>query len=772
MTDVQQSSEATAVASSSDDSWRLSPGQFVAIVALAITLIAQVVWGGISVVRNEADSRQLLNQETDVSSLTFIQRESLTLLQRFDRWSLGEATARDVQIARANLGQRLRVVTSSNVRTADLTTDEFRQSLDELDAVIVELGEVPEESRVEFRAESLPILDEFDRHARALTANFQAVLDEQTEGSIAERQRSEGIYIGLLGLSIGLLALVSVWVFSDIIVTYRRTSEKLGLEQERLLESRERLLLMSRLEKRASQIVEAIKARHDASTVRALVKEMLGELLPNDQVRFVTKAGQLVPRSVKTDSMISAEDRLTVFERAEELLGQLYERDANEASRNYLASHDELTGLKNRHAYTLELRDRVAPESVNAHHLLVVAVDIDRFGELNSAFGFEAGDELLNAVAKKLRDLLGSEAWLARVAADEFAIIAEASTKDGAEQFAAHIHNAMSFTVPIAGTQSRITCTTAAVWAGQLEDPSVDLVEQVGGVLHLAKELGDGSHLFFDPAIHRRLGADWLNDLELQRALKNEEFVLHFQPVVTLPAGHVSGFEALIRWDKPGLGLVMPGEFLSSIGRAGLTIALGRQIAENALKVWKKSLRHLHSDNPPYIAINVDPGQLADEEFADFVLDTVKKLKVPAEYIVIEVTERDVTQGELAHSHLERLRAAGARVAVDDFGTGFSNLSQLHKLPVDILKLDRSFLESIEKDYQSFGLISDIVQLAARLGLTVVAEGIETEKMRDQLTEVGVTHGQGYLYSPALAEKDIIDWARARHQELESRDAR
>lgn len=770
MPDGKQPSESIAVASDSHDSWRLSPGQFVAIVALAITLIAQVVWGGISLVRNEADSRQLLNQETDVSSLTFIQRESLTLLQRFDRWSLGEATARDVQIARANLGQRLRVITSSNIRTADLTTDEFRESLDDLDAVLLTLGEVPDASRVEFRSEFAPVLDEFDRQTRALTVNFQDVLDQQTQVSISERQRSEGIYIGLLALSIGLLALVSVWVFSDIVATYRRTSQQLAREQEALRKSRERLLLMSGLEKSASRVAEAIKAGGDASTVKALVRNLVGDLLPHDQVRLVTKAGQSALRSVKTDPSVATEDRLTVFERVDELLSQLYERDANEATRNYLASHDDLTGLKNRHAYTLQLQERLAGESTNSRDLLIVVIDIDRFGELNSAFGFDAGDELLKTVADKLRDALGPDAWLARVAADEFAIIAEASTKEAAEEFSMAIHELMSFTMAIGGTQSRITCTTAAVWAGQLEDPSVDLVEQVGGVLHLAKELGDGSHLFFDPAIHRRLGADWLNDLELQRALKNEEFVLHFQPVVTLPSGHVSGFEALIRWEKPGLGLVMPGEFLSSVGRAGLTLELGREIVENALKVWKRSLRPLHPENPPYIAINVDPRQLADEEFSGFVLDTMNKLRVPAEHVVIEVTERDVTEGELAHSHLERLRAAGARVAVDDFGTGFSNLSQLHKLPVDILKLDRSFLESIEKDYQSFGLISDIVQLAARLGLTVVAEGIEAEKMRNQLTEVGVTHGQGYLFSKALPEKELMRWAHARHSDLEAQE--
>lgn len=770
MSHLEPPTVAVDAASSSNSTWRLKPGQFVAIVALVITLVAQVVWGSISLMRNEADSRQVLNQETDVSSLTFIQRESFTLLQRFDSWALGEATPRDVKIARANLGQRLRVVTTSNIRTADLTDIDYRQSLDELDVVIRELAEVPDEQRAEFRLAVSETLQEFDRQARALSLNFQSVLDGQTEQSISDRQESEGIYVGLLGLSVGLLALVSVWVFSDIVRTYRRTSEELVREQEELRKSRERLLLMASLEQRAAPIVAAIKAKKDTISVRAMVKELVADLLPHDEVRMVSKSGQVVLRTVRADPEVCPDDRHSVLERADELLAQLYERDANEASREYLANHDDLTGLKNRHAYTLQLHKRSAADSSDSTDLLIVAVDVDRFGELNSAFGFEAGDELLKTVAVKLRELLGSDAWLARVAADEFAIIAQASSKKAAQEFATIIHDAMRFTVPIGGTQSTITCTTAAVWAGQLEDPAVDLVEQVGGVLHLAKEQGDGSHLFFDPAIHRHLGADWLNDLELQRALKNEEFVLHFQPVVTLPSGHVSGFEALIRWEKPGIGLVMPGAFLSSIGRAGLTLQLGRDIIHHALMAWKRSLGTLHPEDPPYVAINVAPAQLADDSFAKFVVSAAKEAKVPVEHIVIEVTEQDVTEGELAHSQLESLRAAGARIAVDDFGTGYSNLSQLHKLPVDILKLDRSFLESIEKDYQSFGLISDIVQLAARLGLTVIAEGIETEKMRDQLTEVGVTHGQGYLFSKALPEKDLMRWAHERHSDLESQE--
>lgn len=753
---------------SSDAPWKLSAGQFIAVGLLLMSIVAQVVWGGISVVRNEADSRQLLNQETDVAGLTFIQRESFTVVQRLDSWALGLTTARDVQIARANLGQRLRVVTTSNIVTADLTTAEYRQALEVVDALIVSLPDVPEQDRQDFRLNNAEAVQEFDRQARALSITFQDVLDRQTATSIAQRQQSEWVYLSLLGLSVGLLALVAIWVLSDIRHTYRRTSNQLTRERKELAMSRQRLLLISRLEEGASGIADFIKARADAPLVRAKVQGLVSGLLPHDQIRFVSKSGRPGLRSVGSDPSVAPEDRRLVFERADELLSQLFERDANEATREFLASHDDLTGLKNRNAYTAELRRRAENERVASTTLLVIAIDVDRFGEVNSAFGFEAGDHLLKNVAERVQELVGDEGWAARVAADEFAIVSEAPTKKAAQKFAQRVHDAMQFPLELGETQSRISCTTAALWAGQVAGLSGDLVEQVGGVLHLAKEQGDGAHLFFDPKIHRYLGADWLNDLELQRALTHDEFVVYFQPIIALPSEDIAGFEALVRWEKPGFEVLMPGQFLPGIGRAGLTLELGAEIVEHSLSAWKRSLRTLNAESPPYVSINVDPRQLGDATFADMVLSIARQLQVPAEYIVIEVTEQDITEGELALAQLERLRAHGARVAVDDFGTGYSNLSQLHKLPVDIVKLDRSFLQSVESDDQSYGLIADIVQLAGRLGLTVIAEGIETLEMSRQLTSLGVTHGQGYLFSAAVPERDIKSWVHSRHADVDS----
>lgn len=737
--------------------------------ALVLSIVAQIVWAGISVSRNEADSRQLLNQETDVASLTFIQRESFTLLQRFDSWALGEAAARDVQIARANLGQRLRVITSSNIVTADLTTPDFRQSLDRVDDLLLTLPEVADSNRQDFRLTNEDTVVEFDRQARALSSTFQDVLDQQTEASIAERQQSEIIYLVLLALSGGLLILVAGWMLTDIQRNYRSTSRQLSLEQKELVKSRQRLLLISQLETRASSISDAVKAKTDAHLVRAMVQKLVAELLPRDHVRFHSRLGRLELRAEYEDPAVAPEDRRLVLERAEELLTQVYERDENEATRQFLANNDDLTGLKNRNSYTEELRMRSSSDNGASPTLLVVAIDVDRFGEVNSAFGFETGDSVLKAVAERVRGLLTDGAVAARIAADEFAIVSEAKSLREASEFAQRVHDAMHFPMHLRGTHSHISCTTAALWAGQLEGSSVDLVEQVGGVLHLAKEQGDGSHIFFDPETHRHLGADWLNDLELRRALSHDEFVMYFQPIVALPSEAISGFEALVRWEKPGGTVVMPGEFLFGIGRAGLMLELGQVIIENALTAWKRSLRRFDAQNPPYVSMNIDPQQLAEESFAETVLLSAQRLGVPPEQIVIEVTERDVTEGELAHAQLERFRSAGARIAVDDFGTGYSNLAQLHKLPVDILKLDRSFLQSVEKDYQSFGLISDIVQLAGRLGLTVIAEGIENAEMSRQLTSLGVSHGQGYLFSAALPESDIKQWVHGRHGQVNPR---
>ena len=741
------------------EAWRLTPGQFVTIIALAIVVVAQLAWAGISIASNSADSRQVLNQETDVSALTFTQRESFTVLQRLDRWVLDDVTTRDVLIARANLSRRLSVITDSGLTTFELTQPQYREALSGLDDVLQQLEAVGDDERAAFREQHLDVLAAFDQETRGLSAEFQRVINESAMASIAERSRSEFIYLGMVILSVGFFIAVMVWVGSDMLRTYHALGAQLDREKDNLRRSRKRLLLLSVLEEESSRISRLINEGERGDSIREELGNLLISLAPEDTLSIKETPGASLVIVSDADPHVDNPDRHVIASRAQELLDQLHTRDQSEESLHYQATHDVLTGLVNRQAFTDQLRRRIDTAAGGGSAILVVAFDVDRFGEFNGALGFEAGDQLLVEVANRLRGEYADDSLIARVAADEFAIVFDMPNEEEAESRARAVHELVQFTAQIAGTASPITTSTAAVWVEGPEAHSRDVVGQLGLLLRMAKDADGESFIFFDPSVHVGVDSHWVEDLELHRALREGEFVLHFQPIVELATGAIVGCESLVRWEKPGTGLVPPGNFLPGIERAGLTVDLGREIIEHALLTWKKTL-HKASDNTLcYVGINADPRQLLDPSFADYVLSLAQRIGVPPEAVVIEVTERDVTEGPEANAQLMKLREGGARIAVDDFGTGYSNLSQLHSLPVDIIKIDRSFLLSIDASYQSLGLISDVVQLAKRLGLSVIAEGIEEESIKDRLADIGVTFGQGFLFTPALSAEDLLEWA-------------
>jgi diguanylate cyclase (GGDEF)-like protein len=743
--------------SSDLQTWRLTPGHVVAIATLGVLLVAQLVFGALSVRANEADRRQLLSQESDASALTFTQRESFTVLQRLDRWFLQEATVRDVYIARANLGRRLGVVTANGHVTFDLVHPAYQQALQELDSVLEILDGVADTDRSEFRVTHKETLENFDEQTRALSSVFQKILETQTDGLIAERTQSSLVYLGLLGLATGFLTAVALWIGFDLNRAYRIAQRNLDDERKSVRAAGEKLRLLQTLEDTGQQITEIIQTGASVATVRKAVRGLVETLLPGEKVAIKQRKGIFsLSSSSSPSTAVPADDRDMVLGRATELVRFLEEREDRRASFDHHLTHDPLTGLANRRGLTAHLDEVLKHNAPGGPSPLLIAIDVNRFRDINSAFGFEAGDELLKVVGGILLDFCGKEAFIARVAADEFAIVLREDSAETAWQRARSVHERLIFTTQLEHTESLISCSTGVVWVDKPGESLHDVVGRVGLALHLAKIDPDDNFVIFDEASHSQLVTHWLDDLALQRAFGEDQFLVFFQPIMALESGAIAGFEALVRWDKPGTGLVPPGEFLEGITRAGLTHNLGRYVIENALIAWHRSLQHAASGSRPYVTINVDAKQLTDEYFSDYVLTTAARLGVPTEVIVLEVTEHAVVAGEVVERQLDILRRAGARIALDDFGTGYSNLSQLYHLPIDIIKLDRSFLTQSEDNR---GLLLDVVQIAQRRQLVVVAEGIEEVEMRLLLVEIGVTHGQGYLFTRALPEIDIISWA-------------
>jgi diguanylate cyclase (GGDEF)-like protein len=741
--------------------WRLTPGHVIAIAALGVLLVAQVVFGALSVGANEADRRQLLSHESDASALTFTQRESFTVLQRLDRWSLQEATVRDVFIARANLGRRLGVVTTNGHVTFDLVHPEYQRALQEIDVVLEALNEVADSDRAQFRMTHMATLERFDEQTRALSSVFQKILETQTDGLIGQRTQSSLVYLGLLALATGFLTAVALWIGFDLNRAYRSARRNLDDERESVRLAGERLRLLRTLEDTGQHITELIHTGASVATVRKAVRRLVETLLPGEKIAIRQRKGVFSLTTSSPSTAVPGDDRDMVLGRATELVRFLEEREGQRASFDHQLTHDPLTGLANRRGLTAHLDEVLKHSAPGGPRPLLIAIDVNRFRDINSAFGFEAGDDLLKNVAGILSDFCGKKGFLARVAADEFAIVLSEDSEEAAQKTARSVHERLIFTAQLEQTESLISCSTGAVWVDKPGESLHDVVGRVGLALHLAKMDPDENFVVFDEASHSQLATHWLDDLALQQAFREEQFLVFFQPIMSLESGAIAGFEALVRWDKPGTGLVPPGEFLAGITRAGLTHSFGQYVIENALIAWHRSLQHACNGSRPYVTINVDAKQLTDEYFSDFVLATAERLGVPTEVIVLEVTEHAVVAGEVVERQLDTLRRAGARIALDDFGTGYSNLSQLYHLPIDIIKLDRSFLTQSEDNR---GLLVDVVQIAQRRQLVVVAEGIEEVEMRLLLVEVGVTHGQGYLFTRALPEIDIISWADTWHQ--------
>jgi diguanylate cyclase (GGDEF)-like protein len=604
-------------------------------------------------------------------------------------------------------------------------------------------------------------LENFEENTRELSSVFQNLLETQTDGLIAERTQSSLVYLGLLGLATGFLTGVALWIGFDLNRAYRRAQQNLDDERESVRAAGERLRLLRTLEDTGQHITELIHTGASVATVRKKIRGLVETLLPGEKIAIKRRQGVFSLSSSCPSTAVPEDCRDMVLGRAAELVRFLGEREDQRASFDHQLTHDPLTGLANRRGLTAHLDDVLKHTAPDGPSPLLIAVDVNRFRDINSAFGFEAGDYLLKVVAGILSDYCGNKAFLARVAADEFAIVLIEDNEETARETARSIHEQLSFTAELQQTESLISCSTGAVWVDKPGENLHDVVGRVGLALQLAKMDPDENFVVFDEASHSQLATHWLDDLALQQAFRDDQFLVFFQPIMSLESGAIAGFEALVRWDKPGTGLVPPGEFLAGITRAGLTHSFGHYVIENAFIAWHRSLQHTCGGYRPYVTINVDARQLTDEYFSDYVLTTAARLGVPTEVIVLEVTEHAVVAGEVVERQLDILRRAGARIALDDFGTGYSNLSQLYHLPIDIIKLDRSFLTQSEDNR---GLLVDVVQIAKRRQLVVVAEGIEEADMRLLLVEVGVTHGQGYLFTRALPEGDIIPWAETWRQ--------
>ncbi len=436
------------------------------------------------------------------------------------------------------------------------------------------------------------------------------------------------------------------------------------------------------------------------------------------------------------DFMFVSQGQLTALNDARRLAERLRRL---ESERRHQALHDPLTGVGNRRRFTESLREHPAT--------CLVIVDVDAFKEVNDTFGHPAGDAVLCEVADRLQALVGEQDTVARLGGDEFAVLV--GGPDSSERgvaLAQGIVEAMREPVRFNGTGVSVSVSVGAVPHG---DPET-LARNADVALYAAKRAGRARAVFFDAELHESLLHRFELRDRLSQAVTDGAITVAYQPIVELATGAVHGFEALARWTDPVLGAVSPDIFISLAEEAGLIAELGLFVLQASARqhsLW----RHRYPGVDLVMSVNLSPRQLDDPDLTDKVRAVLAAHDLPPHSLQLELTESAFTSHLRSAEQLRRLRALGLPLAIDDFGSSESTLARLHAVPATTLKIDRAFLSELdEAPERSTRLLRAVVAIAEALGLDTVAEGIETERDHNAVSQVGCTFGQGFLYSRPL----------------------
>jgi diguanylate cyclase (GGDEF)-like protein/PAS domain S-box-containing protein len=442
-------------------------------------------------------------------------------------------------------------------------------------------------------------------------------------------------------------------------------------------------------------------------------------------------------------------------------------RKALEEQLAHDAAHDPLTGLPNRTLIVDHLEATLARAERVGTHTAVLFVDLDRFKLVNDAMGHTAGDELLVHFTRRLSSVLRDSDLAGRTGGDEFVIVCtDLDDPAESEAIAGRIAEVLRdpFTV-----QGRTVFVTASIGIALADAGALagDVLRSADAAAYRAKDRGRNRYEVFDDALRAATTAALEVETDLHRALERHQLFLRYQPVVELTTGRLLGAEALVRWQHPTRGLLTPDQFLPAAEASGLVVAIGREMLDLAAG----ALAAVPVEALPSINVNISPRELAQPDLVDRIREVLGSKRVDPRRLCIEITENAVLDElDTAIEALDAIRALGVRLAIDDFGTGYSSLSYLRRLPVDTVKIDRTFTTELNTDSNDVTIVAGIIGLARGLGLEVVAEGVETERQAEILVELGCSQAQGFLYSPPVALDDLLRLRN--HHVVEPRDAR
>lgn len=421
----------------------------------------------------------------------------------------------------------------------------------------------------------------------------------------------------------------------------------------------------------------------------------------------------------------------------------------------YLATHDEMTGLPNRTLFLQLLTQALESGKRYQRKFAVIFIDLDRFKQINDSLGHEAGDRLLVEMAIRLRNCLRTSDVVARLGGDEFVVlIQEVIHENQVGLVARNILSAAIQPMEIMGQECRVTASLGICMYHGGEADAQSLMKNADMAMYKAKEEGKNNYQFYSKELSSHAIEKITLETLLRRALEKGEFELHYQAKVNINTGKIAGVEALLRWDSAELGSITPARFIPLAEDMGLIIPIGKWVLQKACEqhvAWQKQ-----GMGTICVSVNLSPRQFSDPDLTDYLRKVLKESGMDPGMLELEVTEGMIMHNaDAAIAKLTEFKSLGVRVSIDDFGTGYSSLSQLKRFPVDTLKVDRSFIRTLPDDQEDQAITEAIITMGKTLGLTVIAEGVETEAQQEFLKRHACDEMQGFFFSKALPADQI-----------------
>ncbi len=465
------------------------------------------------------------------------------------------------------------------------------------------------------------------------------------------------------------------------------------------------------------------------------------------------KNGEVIPIWLNISSIKNENGEIVKYIAVHTSLKEIIE---TQEKADFLAYHDSLTKLPNRVKLEEDLEYSINIASRNNLNLFVLFIDLDRFKIINDTLGHGVGDTLLKVISKRIKNILRGSDLVARMGGDEFIVVLDSSrNKNSAGYVCQKILDVVQ--EPIVIDEDTLN-TSASIGVSMYPDDGMDittLIKNADTAMYHAKKLGKNNYQYYD----KQLSIDVHEQLKIEQALKdvitNNELYLMYQPQYVLKDSKVVAFEALVRWDHPVLGVISPDKFIPIAEDTGTIIEIGKYIFDIACKDFVEFKKI--NNNLSYIAINISSVQFRDKNFVKDVVNIIEKYNLKSSEVELEVTERYIMEFSQNNMNtINKLKELGFRFSIDDFGTGYSSMSYLTKLPIDVIKVDKAFVDGTPYDNNNVQISKAIIALSKSLGYRVIAEGIETIEQEEYLRSLNCEMGQGYFFSKPLLFDDVI----------------